>query len=94
MEHTNEYITNRFYEALDMLVADGIYNSYYHFAEENDLDRSSLNRTKKEPGRRKLHLFWISPLILHHGLDAKWLFGGEGYAYPKGIKKAKRVLQY
>ena len=68
----------RFYCALDAIVAmkriRGV-NTYFRLY---DIDRRNLIANRKDLDRGWFQLSWLQPMVTEYGLSAKWLLTGAG----------------
>lgn len=76
-------IIKRLYEAVDILIDAGEYNSYLVYCKTYGIDASHFYKTQKEPGRLRPHYDWFVPLFVRHGLDGLWVFSGKGKPFKK-----------
>jgi hypothetical protein len=78
-------IVTRFFEAFDMLIANGAINSVNGFCREYGIDKRNLYRFRKEP-LRKFYIYMIFVLVVDYGVNANWLVSGTGQMFKKHIK--------
>lgn len=87
-------IVNRFYEALDMLIATNILRGIQTFTTAYEINKRNFYTARKEPDRDIFQMAWLSYLIRDFGVSAQWLMTGVGgmfgkREYPFYIDEAK-----
>jgi len=89
-------IINRFYEAIDMLIASRVIRGKQSFTSQYGINRWNFNTVRQKPESDMFQLIWISHLISDFGVSAEWIMTGKGgmfAAEPKirlGFKNKKR----
>jgi hypothetical protein len=91
-------IINRFYEAIDMLIASKVIRGKQSFTTEYNINRWNFNTVMKNPQSDMFQLVWISHLVNDFGISAEWIMTGKGGMFAKeptirlGFKNKKRNL--
>lgn len=76
-------IVNRFYEALDMLIATNILRGIQTFTRAYEINKRNFYTARKEPDRDIFQMAWLSYLIRDFGVSAQWLMTGVGRMFGK-----------
>ena len=90
-------IINRFYEAIDMLIASKIIRGKQSFTSNYGINRWNFNTVMKNPQSDMFQLVWISYLVSDFGVSAEWIMTGRGGMFAKepsiklGFKNKKRA---
>lgn len=71
-------VTNRFFEAIDMLKAQKKIRGLQTFTTAYGINRWNMNTVKWNPERCVLKPEWIVYLVRDYGVSAEWLLLGEG----------------
>ena len=71
-------VTNRFFEAIDMLKAQKKIRGLQTFTREYGINRWNLNTVKSNPERSVLKPEWIVYLVRDYNVSAEWILLGEG----------------
>ncbi|MEG1729985.1 MAG: hypothetical protein RR280_10655, partial [Bacteroidaceae bacterium] len=66
-------VTNRFFEAIDMLKAQKVIRGLQTFTNANDINRWNLNTVKAQPEVSVLKPEWIVYLVRDYGISADWI---------------------
>lgn len=74
----NRPIAERFFEALDALIAMSKIKSIRSFCDSNGIDRRNLEALRKSKERNLFQTFWLVPLVNEYGVNARWLLTGKG----------------
>ena len=74
-------IVMRFYEALDVLIANKKIRGVKTFTDKYEISRWNLNTVRKTPESGMFKLAWLSFLIVDFGVSAEWLMTGEGWMF-------------
>lgn len=82
-------IIERFYEALDFVVANKMIRGKKTFCDKHGIDRWNMNTVKKKPESDMFQLSWISDLCNDFGISAKWIMTGEGGMFEKTDQPSK-----
>lgn len=70
-------VTDRFFEAYDRLLADGLL-SRNRICRELGIDRRNFEKQRSDHSRRILRADWLTYLVLNYGVSADWLLTGRG----------------
>lgn len=79
----NIEISKRFFEAIDALVASNVIRGLKTFANEYNINRGSMNKTRNHPERYSIQLSWISYLIKDFDISPQWMMTGSGKMFGK-----------
>lgn len=71
-------IIERFFLALDTIVASGEIRGVQTFCRENAIDKRNLASQRADHGRGYFEAYWLLPLISKYGISERWLLLGEG----------------
>ena len=71
-------IIDRFFEALDFLIANKQIRGIKTFTERYGINRWNFNTVRKERHRDIFQLSWLSYMINDFGISAEWLMSGKG----------------
>ena len=74
----NSKITGRFYEAIRLLLASNKLRGRQTYCRLYGIDKRNFYLQESDLTRSILQLFWIVPLVEVYGINANWLFTGEG----------------
>ena len=74
----SKQIMERFFCALDTLVAKRELRGINTYCSLYDIDRRNLLAQRKNLDRGYFQLSWISPLLKEYRVSARWLFTGLG----------------
>ena len=91
-------IINRFYEAIDMLIANKNLRGVQTFTNEYNINRWNFNTVRQKPESDMFQLIWISHLVKDFDVSAEWLMTGKGGMFTKeptirlGFRNKKRDL--
>lgn len=83
----NTAITQRFYEALHVLIEGGVIRGRQTYCRLHGIDKRNFYTQEKEPARSIMQLFWIVPMVELYGINANWLFTGKGKMFKAGANK-------
>ena len=76
-------ITNRFFEAIDMLKAQKVIRGLQTFTTKYDINRWNMNTVKWNPERSMLKPEWMAYIVRDFGISADWLITGRGGMFTK-----------
>lgn len=83
-------IVERFFSAIERLVADGALNGTKTFTNRYGIDRRNFLLLKREPNRMQFQSGWLTILVDDFGVSPEWLLTGKGAFYrPKKGKIGK-----
>ena len=71
-------VTNRFFEAIDMLKAQKKIRGLQTFTRQYDINRWNLNTVKQNPDKSVLKPEWIVYLVRDFNISAEWILLGRG----------------
>lgn len=71
-------IMERFYCALDALIAKGELRGVNTYCRLYDIDRRNLLANRKDLDRSWFQISWLYPLVTKYGVSARWLIAGTG----------------
>jgi len=89
-------IIKRFYEAIDMLIANKAIRGKQTFTSRYNINRWNFNTVKKKPESDMFQLVWISHLVRDFDVSAEWIMTGKGGMFTKeqpvrlGFKNKKK----
>jgi len=92
-------IINRFYEAIDMLIASKVIRGKQTFTTAYKINRWNFNTVRLKPESDMFQLVWISHLVRDFNVSAEWIMTGKGGMFHNnelptvklGFKNKKRV---
>ena len=89
----NIEITNRFFEAVDLLIAHKVISGLRYFAELHGINRANLVTTKTNPQTKLLRVSYVSYLCDDFKINPSWLLSGKGDLFVKGytFEKVKKL---
>lgn len=76
-------VTNRFFEAIDMLKAQKKIRGLQTFTRQYDINRWNLNTVKQNPDKSVLKPEWIVYLVRDYGISSDWILTGRGEMFNK-----------
>lgn len=71
-------VTNRFFEAIDMLKAQKKIRGLQTFTRQYDINRWNLNTVKLNPDKSVLKPEWIVYLVRDFNISSEWILLGKG----------------
>lgn len=71
-------VTNRFFEAIDMLKAQKKIRGLQTFTRKYNINRWNMNTVKWNPEKSVLKPEWIVYLVRDFGVSADWVLMGKG----------------
>jgi len=89
----NAAITERFYEAIKMLIESKKIRGRQTYCTLGGIDKRNFYAQEKNVQLSKLQLFWIEPMIREFGINANWLFTGKGGMFQKKDKKGNTIVE-
>jgi len=78
-------VINRFFEAVDMIVAHGWFRSRAALFEFYGYNYRVMSRIGKNPHTLSIRVDQMNALVCGFGLSAHWLLTGEGEMFPDGL---------
>ena len=76
-------VTNRFFEAIDMLKAQKKIRGLQTFTRRYDINRWNLNTVKQNPDKSVLKPECIVYLVRDYGISSDWILLGKGNMFIK-----------
>jgi hypothetical protein len=76
-------VTNRFFEAIDMLKAQKTIRGLQTFTTKYELNRWNVNTVKWNPEKSILKPEWMVYLVRDYNISADWLLTGRGGIFSK-----------
>lgn len=74
-------VTNRFFEAIDMLKAQKKIRGLQTFTRKYNINRWNMNTVKWNPEKSVLKPEWIVYLVRDFGVSADWVLMGRGNVF-------------
>lgn len=74
----SKQIIQRFYDALDAIIAMKKIRGVNTYCRLNDIDRRNFLAQKKDLDRGWFQVFWLQPMVREYGVSARWLLTGFG----------------
>lgn len=71
-------ITKRFFEAIDMLIAQKRIRGLLTFTKAHDINYWNINTVRNQPDVSVLKPEWLSYLVEDYNVSSKWLLTGRG----------------
>ena len=76
-------VTNRFFEAIDMLKTQKKIRGLQTFTRQYGINRWNLNTVKQNPDKSVLKPEWIVYLVRDYGISSDWILLGKGNMFIK-----------
>lgn len=76
-------ITQRFFEALDMIKAQGKIRGLQTFTRQYSINRWNIITVKENPDKSVLKPEYLTYLVRDFGVSAEWLLVGKGRMFDK-----------
>ena len=76
-------IINRFYKAIDMLVANKTIRGVKTFTDLYNINRRNFVQVSKTPQSDMFQMSWITHLINDFGISSQWIMTGNGEMFTK-----------
>lgn len=91
----SKIIVQRFFEALQILKANGVIRGKQTFTKRYGINRWNLNSLEKQPDRDIFQVSWLGFLINDYKVSPFWLFGSfeEGFFQPGWTPELVKNLQ-
>lgn len=70
-------VTNRFFEAINMLKAQKKIRGLQTFTRQYDINRWNMNTVKSNPAKSVLKPEWIVYLVRDYGVSSDWIITGK-----------------
>jgi len=74
-------IIARFYEALDVIIANKQIRGVKTFTDMYDIGRWNFNTVRKNPQSDMFQMSWVAHLIADFDVSAEWLMTGKGWMF-------------
>lgn len=74
----SKQIMQRFYDALDAIIAMKKIRGVNTYCRLNEIDRRNFLAQKKDLDRGWFQVSWLQPMVREYGVSAKWLLTGFG----------------
>lgn len=74
----SQQIIERFYCALDAIIAMKKIRGVNTYCRENDIDRRNFIAQRKDLNRGWFQVSWLQPMVSEYGVNAGWLLTGRG----------------
>lgn len=74
----SKQIMQRFYDALDAIIAMKKIRGVNTYCRLNEIDRRNFLAQKKDLDRGWFQLSWLNPMVREYGVSARWLLTGTG----------------
>ena len=71
-------ITKRFFEAIDMLIAQKRIRGLLTFTKAHDINYWNITTVRNQPEVSVLKPEWLSYLVQDYGISSEWLLTGRG----------------
>jgi aromatic ring-cleaving dioxygenase len=82
-------IIERFYQALDQVIANKLIRGKKTFCDRHGIDRWNLNTVRKKPESDMFQMSWISDLCNDFGISVEWIMTGRGGMFVEKDQKSK-----
>lgn len=74
----SKQIMQRFYDALDAIIARKKIRGVNTYCRLNEIDRRNFLAQKKDLDRGWFQVSWLQPMVREYGVSARWLLTGFG----------------
>lgn len=74
----SKQIMQRFYDALDAIIAMKKIRGVNTYCRLNEIDRRNFLAQKKDLDRGWFQVSWLQPMVREYGVSARWLITGFG----------------
>lgn len=74
----SKQIMQRFYDALDAIIAMKKIRGVNTYCRLNEIDRRNFLAQKKDLDRGWFQVSWLQPMVRGYGVSARWLLTGFG----------------
>jgi hypothetical protein len=74
----SKQIMERFYSALDAIIAKKVIRGVQTYCRLHDIDRRNFIAQRKNPNRGWFQVSWLQPMVRDYGVNAEWLLTGQG----------------
>lgn len=83
----SKQIIQRFYDALDAIIAMNIIRGVNTYCRLYEIDRRNFIAQRKDLDRGWFQLSWLQPMVSEYGVSAKWLLTGSGRMFEKATQE-------
>lgn len=74
----SQQIIERFYCALDAIIAMKKIRGVNTYCRDNNIDRRNFIAQRKDLNRGWFQVSWLQPMVSEYGVNAGWLLTGRG----------------
>ena len=74
----SKQIMQRFYDAMDAIIAMKKIRGVNTYCRLNEIDRRNFLAQKKDLDRGWFQVSWLQPMVREYGVSARWLLTGTG----------------
>lgn len=74
----SKQVMERFYSALDAIIAKGDIRGVATYCRLYDIDRRNFIAQRNDLERSIFQLSWMKPMVKEYGVNAEWLLTGFG----------------
>ena len=85
----SKQIMERFYTALDAIIAMKKIRGVTTYCRLNNIDRRNFIAQRKDLDRGWFQLSWLQPMVREYGVNAKWLLTGFGSMFENQKTESK-----
>lgn len=87
----SQEIVARFFQALDILIERGVYNSYYDFSARYAIQRGLVSASRSNHASNTFQMSWIGLLFKFDKVNLEFIFTGYGKPFHGLPKRKARV---
>lgn len=80
-------VMERFYSALDAIIAKGDLRGVKTFCTRYNIDRRNFLAQRKDLNRGWFQVSWLYPMVTDFGISAEWLLTGSGRMFKNQSKE-------
>lgn len=84
-ETIRKQIIERFYSALDAIIAKKDIRGVATYCRLYDIDRRNFVAQRKDLSRGWFQIQWLHPMVKEYGVSAEWLLTGRGRMFKSQI---------
>lgn len=81
----SQQIIQRFFVALDAIIALQIIRGVNTYCRLYEIDRRNLLAQRKDLNRGWFQVSWLQPMVTQYGISSKWLLTGSGRMFEKDL---------
>jgi hypothetical protein len=78
-----KHVMERFYSALDAIIAKGDIRGVNTYCRLYDIDRRNFLAQRKDLDRGWFQVSWLYPMVKEYDVSAEWLLTGSGRMFKK-----------